>query len=652
MLKNLSIRKKLMLVLVVIGSLLAVFTLHLVNQLSASNDRVDTLKTFIHDQATNGTSLLMVQNIMRRELLNKQYLLTSNHQQKAIIELLEKEFDELSAILMQSTADADSHTLIEQVIAQDRAYRTTLINTLWPLSEQLHQQLKELNQTQGPKAEQLANTTRDLGVLENNVNTTDLGARINTGLTASRAYLNQYLETGSDTSLQRALLELMSAESALADYSTLLKITPRYHYRELRTLIGEIKDTIHQVEQLYSQRQSAEQQAANQNSAITQKMLAELVGEWRRLDYQAGQVQSFLSQLQWQSAVVMVVVILIGALALFYVTHIIASSLHNLLERVKQISQGDGDLTKRVKSDSQDELGELANAFNGFIDQLQNIIQQAQESSDVVVEKSNENAINAGQTRDMLSQQQQKTVQVATAVEKMSATAREVAENVSRSKVMVDNAFSALDTGTQVVDGSIAAINQLNHRMTDAKTVIQSLAQQSDAIGQVVDVIKGLTEQTNLLALNAAIEAARAGEAGRGFAVVADEVRSLASKTQGSASEIENIIQRLQNESRNAVTAVETSYEYTEKTTVSTQKTHEVFATIQRSVEEIYQMTALIATAAEEQSAVNQGINEDVDEIYRFGQDTAANAAQSFSVSSDSASKATELSKVLAQFKV
>tara|TARA_R110001583_G_scaffold42735_1_gene135838 strand:- start:12601 stop:14229 length:1629 start_codon:yes stop_codon:yes gene_type:complete len=305
------------------------------------------------------------------------------------------------------------------------------------------------------------------------------------------------------------------------------------------------------------------------------------------------------------------VVILIIALT-YMVPKMQVDGIRELVVRIKEISQGDGDLTQRISSTRTDELGQLANTFDDFIAQLQALIKELSESS----QELNHNAIDLDSTyqssQELNKSQTDNIEMIATAVNEFSASIREVASNVQNATDATGETDLLTEQGMQAIEHSEHQVKDLAASIENAKTVIENLTEDSDNIATVLDVIRSIAEQTNLLALNAAIEAARAGEQGRGFAVVADEVRSLASKTQHSTEEIQQMINKLQIGVKNAVSSILEGSEKVQQNVESVGKTKEMFASIQISSRQVNDLTSQIAVATEQQSNVSEEINSNI----------------------------------------
>ena len=256
------------------------------------------------------------------------------------------------------------------------------------------------------------------------------------------------------------------------------------------------------------------------------------------------------------------------------------------------------------------------------------------------------------ETSQDVQKQLAETDQTATAINEMSVTTQDVARNASTAAESARNADNNANEGRAIVDNTVRAINALASEVEHAAEAIQALEVESENIGQVLDVIKGIAEQTNLLALNAAIEAARAGEQGRGFAVVADEVRTLASRTQVSTTEIEDMISRLQDGAKRAVEVMAGSRSQAQSSVEDASKAGQALQSIAQAISAITDMNNMIASAAEEQTAVAEDVNRSVVSITDFTHRTAGNAAQIASASEAMSHLASDLELMVERFRL
>jgi len=303
------------------------------------------------------------------------------------------------------------------------------------------------------------------------------------------------------------------------------------------------------------------------------------------------------------------VLLAIAIVAARVVTGRITLSLDGVASMLSDIASGQGDLTRRLPAEANDEVGEVCRAFNRFVEQIQTVVREVAASSNQVFDASDRLKSLSGQFTEQMHDHRKETDMVVTAVTEMSSTAQEVAASAANAANATAAASLEAQQARDVVEVASQSINSLVSEVEQASLVIGQLAQETAKIGSVVEVIRGIAEQTNLLALNAAIEAARAGEQGRGFAVVADEVRSLAGRTQQSTHEINDMLQRLQTGVKEAVAVMASSQERSQHTITETSKIASSLDGMAQAVCTINDMNMHIATAAEEQNAVSEEIN-------------------------------------------
>jgi len=343
--------------------------------------------------------------------------------------------------------------------------------------------------------------------------------------------------------------------------------------------------------------------------------------------------------------------ILVGLIIAFFMSRMITVPINDVVHAFDDLAEGEGDLTRRLNAEGKSEMARLSGGFNRFAEKVHHLVEQVgSEVQNLTAVVDNVSHI-VEQTQQGSIQQREQTGQVATAITEMTATVQEVAANANSAAESAQQADQNARTGQSVVSDTIQSIQALASEIETGANVIHELERDAEAIGSVLDVIRGIAEQTNLLALNAAIEAARAGEQGRGFAVVADEVRTLASRTQESTSEIQDMIDSLQSQARAAVQAINQGQDKTRTSVDNASNAGEALNAITESVTTITNMNFQIASASEEQSVVAEEINKNVVNISEVA-DKNASASEQLAASSNDLARLTEdLRGLVSQFK-
>ncbi|MBW3695829.1 methyl-accepting chemotaxis protein [Vibrio sp. T187] len=364
--------------------------------------------------------------------------------------------------------------------------------------------------------------------------------------------------------------------------------------------------------------------------------------------------EEVLADLDGFSRTVIIMALVIAAIYIpiaAWATNKLLSPFVQVAELLEEIGKGGGDLTQRLDDSRHDEVGQIAKGYNQFVQYLSELLRDVSNTGQEITASIQTVDQMAHSMEQEIKQQTSQIEQVATAIHEMGASSDEVAQNANGAADSASSASDAIDIGQKSVTVTSESVDNMNQQLSDTSAVVTQLAQDANSIDTVLDVISGVSEQTNLLALNAAIEAARAGEQGRGFAVVADEVRTLASRSQASTEEIRAIIEKLQQRTEEVVHAISTSAELGKKCQVEASNSEEQLSTISNNVNEMNAMNMQIASATSEQSNVINEISPHVTSISEIARESDAMVERTAEECEQLRIKAQHLSSLVAQFK-
>ena len=354
----------------------------------------------------------------------------------------------------------------------------------------------------------------------------------------------------------------------------------------------------------------------------------------------------------WSNVTLVILVMLLICGLVYFTTVPVLKPIKHLVTTMRDISQGEGDLTKRIEIDRNDEVGALAIEFNHFVNKIQALVKQSVELTENVRQSSERVDHTSSQIIKLVDKEKSEIVQVASASEELAYTSEQMAQNTTHAMTHAALAENKVVDGAKVVHSAITDITSLSKNVLSAADVVRVLRQDSEGVGEVLNVIRTIAEQTNLLALNAAIEAARAGEQGKGFAVVADEVRTLASRTQESTANIQDIIEGLRSSASKAETVMEESREYAERSISQTQRIDDTLKEITVAIKEIQQQTESISQASNEQTETAHSVSKNVGHLKSLA-DESVNETQGATDSiNQMRADAHRLANVMGQFKV
>ncbi len=363
-------------------------------------------------------------------------------------------------------------------------------------------------------------------------------------------------------------------------------------------------------------------------------------------------VESRLNSTNKIGVAVAIITITILMLVAVPVANIIRKNLGEVIESMRAIAQENGDLTVRLSTTSEDEIGELVLWFNNFIEKLQNVIKDIVETAGPLAKSAKRIEKLSGSASNTAEQQKSLVYESKLSVEQMSAVVSEISANAAEAASATKSANVESDKGKEVVEEAVTSIKALHENIGTSSEMVHQLQDDTNKVNVVLEVIRAIAEQTNLLALNAAIEAARAGEQGRGFAVVADEVRSLASRTQDSTQEINQILGQLQSAAENAVAGMQASINEVETSVTNTIAAGDSLLSIKDTVDTITRMNEQIATATEEQQQTSVSMVDNVAQINEKAEAASKGSNDLNDVSVQLANLASELELITQQFKV
>ncbi|WPN72860.1 methyl-accepting chemotaxis protein [Pseudomonas germanica] len=562
-----------------------------------------------------------------------------NAQLNVLQGLVSKALDTLTRAENQQALKALQTTIVtydqkvKRLIAADQS-TTDALKPLTALSDKYAQTFAGMLETTTTNALASADgeRVRDLRTL----------ADLRNGMTTFRLMLRRYIAVPNDANKKLMMETIDTFLSDITKARSNLPATLSSQLEDAHAGMRRYREVLVEVAGLFEQKQNMRDQV-DQESKAMDKIMNGLMDTQQRLARE-DQHSAFV-----QIAVLTVLALVIGLFASVVISRQITAPLALTVELARRIAKGD--LTVQAKSNRKDELGDLQNAMQDMAQNLNTLVQGIGNGVTHISTSAEKLSAMSEQTSAGVRQQKSEVDQVATAMHEMASTVQEVARNTTDASAAATLADQQARHGSTVVKQATLQISELAVAIEELGGAMNVLSQDSEQIGKVIDVIKAVAEQTNLLALNAAIEAARAGEQGRGFAVVADEVRSLAQRTQDSTKEIEALIVTLQQGAQAASTLMASSRERTLDTVVLAQKAELAITEINQSIGTIQEMSLQISAAAEQQSAVADEINRSIVSVRDVADQSAVASEESAAATVELASLGQDLQRMTAHFR-
>ncbi|MET0089344.1 MAG: methyl-accepting chemotaxis protein [Candidatus Thiodiazotropha sp.] len=601
-----------------------------------------------------GTAATTMEKVYLKRLRVKDYIKTSNSEDVAKFDDLTQQIDELLKQARREITNPERVAMLDRIEQNHQEYTDSFRNVVVTNMHKRHDLLHKVLDVKGPLIERNLSEIMDTANQDGDAQAAYDGGLAMRHLLLGRLNAVRFLVDNDAPSKSAVEAEFSAAKQTM---HSLLEELQNPNRRQLaQEVIGTVEDYLsafEEVVQAINMRNQAIHDTLDRLGPVMAQDTVKLRDSvFASLSDQGRIVEEHVASTKQSMLLLFGTALVLGLVIAILVVRGIVNPLRQTNTMLQDIADGEGDLTKRIPVASTDEIGKLGSNFNRFVEKLQQLIGEISSVTSQLAASSEEMSAITEQTKNSILSQKTETELVATAMHEMTATVQEVARNTEQASNAAKQADQDANAGNKVVAQAVRAINDLSQKVDQASSVIEQLKGDSVNIGSVLDVIKSVAEQTNLLALNAAIEAARAGEQGRGFAVVADEVRTLAQRTQESTSEIENLIEILQVGAEKAVNTMNQSRDRARQTVEQAEEAGQSLAAITQAVTTISEMNSQIATAAQQQGSVTEEISRNVGNINDISEQNAHSAEQTAIASHNLARLGESLRSLVTQFKI
>ncbi|ABI40848.1 methyl-accepting chemotaxis protein [Shewanella bicestrii] len=595
----------------------------------------------------------LLQEIYRLRLTVKTYVKTGSSETAAEFSAQDSKTRDILAKAKAHIDNPERTQMLEQIIAHEKEYVDIFNRQVVTNQQQRAKLVTGILDVKGPEIEKIISQIMQSSFTDGDVQGAFFAGKNLRELLLARLYVSKFLLDNQADQAQRFRDEIVNTHTTMDELAAALdNLSYQSQVKQAAGLLSEYEQAANGVFEAINNRNQAIVQLDNIGIEMAQ-ITSDLQDNTMKSLSEAGDIAAKeVSQKIIFINIILLIAILLSAFITVIVTQSLLRTIREVVALLNEIADGEADLTQRLPVNGHDELTQLAKNFNRFVLRIQQLVAEVKDTTVQMVSASTQlNSVTHSATQDM-SLQQNETQLVASAITEMAASAVEVAASADTANKLSEDAKAQALLGRETVTRATHSMRELASKVEASATTIEQLRNDSDKIGAVLDVIRAIAEQTNLLALNAAIEAARAGEQGRGFAVVADEVRSLASRTQESTKQIQQIIQTLQDRSGSAATMMGQSREATNSTVEQVTQVESALSTITEMVMSITHSVSQMAHAAEQQSTVVEEINMSINSVNDSANRTLTGVKQAASSANGLLGIGQQLDGLVSEFKV